>query len=230
MFFYFDPWWFILILPTMMLGLFAQIKVQSTYKKFSTVFSRKGNTASAVARRILDKNGLYDVRIERVRGDLTDHFDPGDNVVRLSDKVHDSTSVAAIGVAAHEVGHAIQHATAYKPMKFRTAIIPVTRIGSMLAPILIILGAVALGPDFAMLGIILYSTTAVFQLATLPVEFNASRRALETLDKEALLDRGEEMNGAKSVLSAAAMTYVAALIMSLAQILRLLLIFGGRRD
>ena len=230
MLFYFDPWWFILILPTMMLGLFAQIKVQSTYKKFSTVFSRKGNTASSVARRILDKNGLYDVRIERVRGELTDHFDPRDNVVRLSENVHDSTSVAAIGVAAHEVGHAIQHATAYKPMKFRSAIIPVTRVGSMLAPILIILGAVALGPDFAMLGIILYSTTAVFQLATLPVEFNASRRALKTLDQEALLDRGEEMNGAKSVLSAAAMTYVAALLMSLAQILRLLLIFGGRRD
>ena len=206
--FFIDYWYVVLIIPTLILGIVAQIKVQTTYKKFSTVFSRKGNTAASVARKILDKNGLYDVRIERVSGELTDHFDPRDNVVRLSQNVHDSTSVAAIGVAAHEVGHAIQYAQAYKPMKVRTAIIPVTRIGSMLAPILIILGFLALGETYAMLGIILYSTTAVFQLVTLPVEFNASYRALKTLDKEALLDRGEEMNGAKKVLSAAAILVI----------------------
>ena len=228
--FYIDEWYILLIIPTMILGLIAQIKVQTTYKKYSTVFSRKGNTAASVARKILDKNGLYNVRIERVRGELTDHFDPRGNVVRLSENVHDSTSVAAIGVAAHEVGHAIQYAESYKPMKVRSAIIPATRIGSIAAPILLIIGIFMAHPSFILLGIILYSTTAVFQLVTLPVEFNASRRALKTLDKEALLDRGEEMSGAKNVLSAAAMTYVAALIMSLAQILRIILLFGGRRD
>ena len=133
--FFIDYWYIVLIIPTMILGIIAQIKVQSTYEKYSKVFSWRGNTAASVARRILDKNGLYDVRVERVRGELTDHFDPRENVVRLSENVHDSSSVAAIGVAAHEVGHAIQHAESYKPMRVRSAIIPVTRIGSMLAPI-----------------------------------------------------------------------------------------------
>ncbi len=227
--FFIDYWYIILIIPTMILGLVAQIKVQTTYKKYSTVFSWRGNTAASVARKILDKNGLHGVRIERVSGELTDHFDPTQNVVRLSDSVHDSSSVAAIGVAAHEVGHAIQYARSYAPMKLRSAIIPVTRIGSTLAPILILIGFFMWIDSFIVVGIILYSTVAVFQLVTLPVEFNASRRALKTLDEEALLDRGEELDGAKKVLSAAAMTYVTALIMSLAQILRFLLIFGGRR-
>ncbi|MBE6600251.1 MAG: zinc metallopeptidase [Ruminococcaceae bacterium] len=229
MFWFFDYWYIVLVLPAMILGIVAQIKVQSSYNKYSTVFSSRGYTASDVARRILDKNGLHSVRIERVHGELTDHFDPRDNVVRLSDNVYGSSSVAAIGVAAHEVGHAIQHARSYAPMKVRAAIIPVTRFGSTLAPILILLGFFLYIDSLAIFGIILYSSVALFQLVTLPVEFNASRRAMQTLEGDGILSRGEELYGARKVLSAAAMTYVTALIMSLAQILRLLLIFGGRR-
>ena len=229
MFWFFDYWYIVLVLPAMILGIVAQIKVQSSYKKYSTVFSSRGYSAADVARRILDKNGLHSVRIERVNGELTDHFDPRDNVVRLSDSVYGSSSVAAIGVAAHEVGHAIQHAKSYAPMKVRAAIIPVTRFGSTLAPILILLGFFLYLDSLAIFGIILYSSVALFQLVTLPVEFNASRRAMQTLEGEGILSRGEELDGARKVLSAAAMTYVTALIMSLAQILRLLLIFGGRR-
>lgn len=227
--FWIDHWYIILIIPTMILGLIAQAKVQSTYRKYSNVFSWRGRTAAEVARMILDKNGLHGVKIEHIGGELTDHFDPTANVVRLSDSVYGSSSVAAIGVAAHEVGHAIQYAQAYAPMKVRSAIIPVTKIGSTIAPLLIFIGLFMLIDSFVIVGIVLYSTVALFQLVTLPVEFNASHRALKTLDEEAILDRGEELDGARSVLSAAAMTYVATLIMSLAQILRLLLIFGGRR-
>lgn len=227
--FWIDHWYIILIIPTMILGLVAQAKVQSTYRKYSNVFSWRGRTAAEVARMILDKNGLHGVKIEHIGGELTDHFDPTANVVRLSDSVYGSSSVAAIGVAAHEVGHAIQYAQAYAPMKVRSAIIPVTKIGSTIAPLLIFIGLFMLIDSFVIVGIVLYSTVALFQLVTLPVEFNASHRALKTLDEEAILDRGEELDGARSVLSAAAMTYVATLIMSLAQILRLLLIFGGRR-
>ncbi len=229
MFWFYDYWYIVLVLPAMILGIIAQIKVQSSYNKYSTVFSSRGYTATDVARRILDKNNLQHVRIERVHGELTDHFDPRDNVVRLSDSVYGSSSVAAIGVAAHEVGHAIQYARSYAPMKLRAAIIPVTRFGSTLAPILIIFGLFLYLDPLAIFGIILYSSVALFQLVTLPVEFNASRRAMQTLEGEGILSRGAELDGARKVLSAAAMTYVTALIMSLVQILRLLLIFGGRR-
>ena len=187
-----------------------------------------GRTAAEVARMILDKNGLYDVDIECVKGDLTDHYDPRSNTVRLSDPVYGSSSVAAIGVAAHEVGHAIQHAESYAPIKLRTAIIPITNFGAGLSPVFILLGLVLGSYPLAIFGVVLYSLMAVFQLVTLPVEFNASARALKTLDREAILTR-DEVGSAKKVLSAAAMTYVAALIVSLAQILRLLLIVGGRR-
>ena len=226
--FWIDYWYIILVLPAVLLGLLAQMKVSSSFQKYSTVFCSRGYTAAGVARRILDKNGLYDVKVERIGGELTDHFDPRENVVRLSDSVYGSSSVAAIGVAAHEVGHAIQHATAYAPMKVRGAIIPVTRIGSGISPILIILGALMAYHPLIVFGIILYSTVALFQLVTLPVEFNASRRALVTLDREGILSRGEELDGAGRVLTAAAMTYVTALITTLMQILRLLIIFGGR--
>ena len=190
-----------------------------------------GRTAAEVARMILDKNGLYDVTIERVSGNLSDHYDPRSNTVRLSDPVYGSSSVAAIGVAAHEVGHAIQHAESYAPIKLRTAIIPVTNIGASISPVFILLGLVLGSYPLAIFGVVLYSLMAVFQLVTLPVEFNASARALKTLDRDAILTR-DEVGSAKKVLSAAAMTYVAALIVSLAQILRLLLIVGGgrRRD
>ena len=227
--FWIDYWYIVLVLPAMILGLIAQVKVKSTFEKYSTVYSRRGYTGADIARRILDKNGLYDVRVERIAGHLTDHFDPRENVVRLSESVYDSSSVASIGVAAHEVGHAIQYAKNYAPMKVRSAIIPVTRFGSTVAPLLIMLGFLAYIDPLIIVGVILYSTIALFQLVTLPVEFNASRRALATLDREGILDRESELSGAKRVLSAAAMTYVTALIMSLAYILRFLLLFAGRR-
>ena len=183
------------------------------------------------ARMILDRNGLYDVKIERVGGDLSDHYDPRSNTVRLSDSVYGSNSVAAIGVAAHEVGHAIQHAESYLPIKIRTAIIPITNFGASISPIMILIGLLMGFYPIAIFGVALYSLMAVFQLVTLPVEFNASARAIRTLDRDAILSR-EEVADARKVLSAAAMTYVAALLVSLAQILRLLLIVGGgrRRD
>lgn len=227
--FWIDHWYIVLVLPAMILGLIAQVKVKSTFDKYSTVYSRRGYTGADIARRILDKNGLYHVRVERIPGHLTDHFDPRDNVVRLSESVYGSSSVASIGVAAHEVGHAIQYAKSYAPMKVRSAIIPVTRFGSTVAPILILMGFLAYIDPLIIVGIILYSTIALFQLVTLPVEFNASRRALATLEREGILDRSDELSGAKRVLSAAAMTYVTALIMSLAYILRFLLLFAGRR-
>lgn len=227
--FWIDYWYIVLVLPAMILGMIAQVKVKSTFEKYSTVYSRRGYTGADIARQILDKNGLYDVRVERVPGHLTDHFDPRDNVVRLSDSVYGSSSVASIGVAAHEVGHAIQYAKKYAPMKLRSAIIPVTRIGSTVAPILIMLGFFAWIDPLIIVGVALYSTVALFQLVTLPVEFNASRRALATLEREGILDREGELSGARRVLSAAAMTYVTALIMSLAYILRFVLLFAGRR-
>lgn len=188
-----------------------------------------GRTAASVARMILDKNGLYDVKVECVKGELTDHYDPRSNTVRLSDSVYGSRSVAAIGVAAHEVGHAIQHAESYAPIKVRTAIIPITNFGASISPIFLLIGFIMGIPEIAIAGVLLYSLMAIFQLVTLPVEFNASARALKTLDRDAILTRGE-VGSAKKVLSAAAMTYVAALLMSLAQILRLILILGiGRR-
>ncbi len=226
--FWIDYWYIVLVLPAVLLGLIAQIKVKTTFDKYSTEYSQRGLTAAQVARMILDKNGLTHVRIEEVHGHLTDHFDPRANVVRLSQSVYGSSSVAAIGVASHEVGHAIQYARAYAPMKLRSAIIPVTNIGASISPILILLGLFMVYDPLIYIGIALYSTVALFQLVTLPVEFNASRRAIDTLDSEGILGR-EEIYGARKVLGAAAMTYVTALVTSLMQILRLILIFGGRR-
>jgi len=223
-----DYWYIVLVIPAVIIAGIAQARVSSTFKKYSRVMTAGGRTAAEVARMILDKNGLYDVTIERVSGNLSDHYDPRSNTVRLSDPVYGSTSVAAIGVAAHEVGHAIQHAESYAPIKLRTAIIPVTNIGASISPVFILLGLVLGSYPLAIFGVVLYSLMAVFQLVTLPVEFNASARALKTLDRDAILTR-DEVGSAKKVLSAAAMTYVAALIVSLAQILRLLLIVGGRR-
>jgi len=223
-----DYWYIVLVIPAVIIAGIAQARVSSTFKKYSRVMTAGGRTAAEVARMILDKNGLYDVTIERVSGNLSDHYDPRSNTVRLSDPVYGSTSVAAIGVAAHEVGHAIQHAESYAPIKLRTAIIPITNFGAGLSPVFILLGLVLGSYPLAIFGVVLYSLMAVFQLVTLPVEFNASARALKTLDREAILTR-DEVGSAKKVLSAAAMTYVAALLVSLAQILRLLIIVGGRR-
>lgn len=217
----------IFILPALILSLYAQAKVKGTYAKYGKKYNQKGLTGAMTARMILDENGLQHVRIEHISGNLTDHFDPTANVVRLSDSVYNSSSVAAVGVAAHECGHAVQYAQSYTPMKIRGAIIPITNFGSTLSIPLFFLGLIFSIPFLTTLGIVLFALVAVFQLVTLPVEFNASNRALKTLESSRYLSH-EELGGAKKVLSAAAMTYVAALIMSIAQLLRL--IFIARRN
>ncbi len=229
MFYYFDPLYLYLVLPALLLALFAQFKVQSTFNRYSQVYSGSRMTGAQAARAILDRNGLYDVRIEHVSGKLSDHYDPRTNVVRLSDSVYNNTSIAAIGVAAHETGHALQYAEGYSPIKLRAALIPITNIGSQLAIPLVLFGFLLDLLGLVYVGIILYSTMALFQLVTLPVEFNASSRALKILDTEGIL-YNDELDGAKKVLSAAALTYVAALIVSLAQLLRLIALFGRRRN
>lgn len=224
----FDLIYIVLVLPAILLGLWAQMRVKSTYARYSQVRASRGITADQAARLILDLNGLQNVPIQRIAGSLTDHYDPRDRVVRLSESVYGSPSIAAIGVAAHEVGHAVQHATGYSPMKLRSAIVSVTNIGSTLSMPLILIGIVLNSSGLAMAGVALFSLVAIFQLVTLPVEFNASRRALVTLESRDILSP-QELSGAKSVLTAAALTYVAALIQSLAQLLRLVILVNGRR-
>lgn len=226
--FWIDYWYVVLVLPAIILALVVQIKMSTTYSKYSRVYNRSGITAEEAARRILNANGLYDVAIERVSGNLTDHYDPRTNTVRLSDSVYGSNSIAAVGVAAHEVGHAIQHARDYFPMKVRSAIIPATNLGAGISPFLIIIGFIFMSDPLIIAGIVLYSLTAVFQLVTLPVEFNASRRALSTLDNYGILER-DELPQVRKVLGSAAMTYVASLLVSLMYVLRLVMIFGGGR-
>ena len=225
-YFYFD-WTWILLVPAVILSLWAQANVNGTFKKYSQVYNRFGYTGAEVARRILDMNGLYSVKIEHVRGELTDHFDPKTNVVRLSDATYNSKSVGAIGVAAHEVGHAVQYATGYSPIRLRNAIVPAVNICNMLSMPILILG-LFLSYTLVDLGIILFSATVIFQLVTLPVEFNASNRAIKTLEGQNLLT-AEETAGAKKVLNAAALTYVAAAVSAIMSLLRIILIFGGRR-
>ncbi len=228
---FFDWTYLIIVMPMVLIAMWAQIKVQSTYKKYSTVYSRAGMTAEVAVRKILDSNGLFEVGITRVPGELTDHYDPRSNTIALSDSVYGSSSVAAIGVAAHEAGHAIQHAVGYGPIKLRTAMVPVTNIGSRLSMPLVILGLLLSYYPLAYAGIILFGLTTVFQLVTLPTEFDASRRAVQALGGYGYMN-DEELKGTKKVLSAAAMTYLAALFVSLASLLRLLIIVGGgrRRD
>lgn len=225
----FDMYYFIFIIPALLLSMWAQFKVKSTFSRYSKVRTQQGLTGSQAARRILDLNGLTNVRIEHIAGNLTDHFDPRDNVVRLSDTVYNSGSIAAVGVAAHETGHAVQYAQHYFPMQVRSAIIPLTNFGSTLSMPLILIGFLLTIDTLVIAGIMLFATVAVFQLVTLPVEFNASRRAINTLDSQGLLD-AEELKGTKKVLSAAALTYVAALVVSLAQLLRLVMRYGRRRN
>lgn len=230
-FFYFD-WTIIILIPAMIFAFAAQISVKSTFDKYNKVQTARRMSGAEAARRILDRNGLYDVQIERVKGHLTDHYDPKAKVIRLSEATHDSVSVAALGVAAHEAGHAVQHAVGYFPIKVRSVIIPVTRIGSHLAMPIFLVGILLsylqyVTPEVSGAvmgaGILLFSLTALFQLVTLPTEFNASSRALRTLDEAGILYK-EEIEGARKVLSAAAMTYVAALATSLASLLRLIFI------
>ena len=225
--FYFDSYYLILVLPAIIISLIAQAKVSSTYKKYSQVMSREAKTSTEVARAILDANGLYAVKVEAVSGTLSDHYDPRANVIRLSDSVRSDVSVASIGVAAHEVGHAIQHAQGYAPIKVRNAILPVANIGSHLSIPLIIAGIILSVEPLVTVGILAFAAVLLFQLVTLPVEFNASTRALKTLEDRGIL-YGDELIGAKKVLSAAAMTYVAAALTSLMQLIRLILISRDR--
>ena len=225
MYFYgIDATYIFLVLPAVIFALWAQFNVKSTFSKYSKIASRSGMTGSDSARRILDANGLRDVRIAHVSGDLTDHYNPTDNTIYLSDSVYGSNSAAAIGVAAHEAGHAVQHATGYTPIKIRSAIIPVTNIGSNLAMPLIILGIILSFPTLAYIGVAAFGLSTLFQLVTLPVEFDASGRALKAL--EGSLD-GEDLASARKVLRAAALTSVAALAVSLVNLLRLLIMVAG---
>ena len=231
-FYYFFDYTIILLIHALLFGLYAQFKVSSTYKKYSQVKNARGFTAAEVARKILDDNGLYDVAIVKIAGNLTDNFNPKTKTVSLSETVYNSQSVAAIGVAAHECGHAVQHAEGYTPIKIRSALVPVTNFGSTFGFIILAIGLLFGNYSIAMIGVLLYSLMAVFQAVTLPVEFNASNRALKTLASHYILE-DDELKMSKKVLSAAAMTYVAALVSTLATILRLLLIVGSgtrRRD
>ena len=232
-FYYYDWTYIVIVLPAIILALAAQGKVSSTFNQYSRVPSRVGMTGAEAARRIMELNGIYDVSIERVSGNLTDHYDPSKKVLRLSDSVYSSSSIAAIGVAAHESGHAIQHARGYAPLSLRTLLVPAANIGSRLAMPLILLGIIfsfssMMGTSLITLGIILFGLSVVFTIVTLPVEFNASRRAIECLGESRIL-YDDELAGAKKVLSAAAMTYVASTAVALANFLRLIIIFGGRR-
>lgn len=230
--YYFDWTYVVLVLPCVIFSLVASASVNRTFQKYSKQLSSRRITGAEAAQRVLSANGVSGVGIEQISGSLTDHYDPRANVIRLSDDVFNSTSTAAIGVACHEAGHAVQYAQEYGPIKLRAAIIPVTNIGSKLAMPLILLGIVLSFMEnfsyfFIYLGIACFGLSLVFQLITLPVEFNASRRAISAIEESGLLTQ-DEQKGAKKTLTAAAMTYVAATAVALAQLLRLLVIFGGR--
>ena len=226
--FYYD-WTILIVLPAFVFSLWAQFKVNSTFDKYSKQLTRRGITGADAARRVLNENGLYDVRIENIRGNLTDHYDPRENVIRLSDSVYGSTSSAAVGVACHEAGHAVQHAKGYFPIRVRAAVIPVTRFGSMLAIPLFMIGLIFATDALMLAGILLYATVAFFQFVTLPVEFNASRRAMEAIKSSGML-APDEYSASRKVLTAAAMTYVAALATSLLMLFRLLLLANNRSN
>ena len=226
-FYYFDPT-MLIVLPALIFTFWAQINVNSTFEKYKRIKTKSNTTGYDAARRILDANGLYDVSIEMIGGNLTDHYDPRANVIRLSEGVYSSTSAAAVGVASHEAGHAVQHAKGYFPIKVRQAIIPATRIGSSLAMPLFIIGLFLAIEPLLYVGIAFFSLAVLFQLVTLPVEFNASRRAMEALESGGRMDR-QELTASRKVLTAAALTYVAALASSLLSLLRLIVIANRRR-
>ena len=228
--YYFDPTWILVIIGAV-LSMAASAKVNSTFNKYSKVRSMTGMTGEDAAKRLLNSQGIYDVTVRPVKGQLTDHYDPRTKTVNLSEAVFHSTSVAAIGVAAHECGHAMQDNVGYVPLKLRGAIVPVANIGSQAAFPLIIIGVLigGMGSPLVNIGLILFSLAVIFQLITLPVELNASRRAITLLDQVGILG-GQEVNQTRKVLGAAALTYVAALAASVLQLLRLVILFGGRRD
>lgn len=222
-----DIYYIVLVIPCVIFAFWAQSRVNGTFNRFSKVMNRRGLTGAQAAEAVLRQNGVTGVRVEWVAGRLSDHFDPRTNTIRLSNDVYSSTSVASIGVAAHEAGHAVQYAVGYFPIRLRAAIIPVTQFGSMAALPLIILGLFMNSGIMIDIGIWAFALSTVFQLITLPVEVNASNRALAAIEEGGLLTE-DEYPMARKTLSAAAMTYVAALAVSLAQLLRLLLMFGGR--
>ncbi|MGN0491348.1 zinc metallopeptidase [Ruminococcus sp.] len=232
-FFYgFDWTYLVFIVPCIIITLICQVKVQSTFSKYSKVRNSRNITGAQAAEYVLRQNGVTGVRIEHVSGSMTDHFDPRTNVIRLSDTVYNSNSVAAVGVACHEAGHAVQHAEGYLPNKIRSIILPMAKIGSQLSWILILLGLIftaKVGFVLLYIGIVLFSLSVLFTIATLPVEFNASKRALECIRESDLL-YGDEYTGAKRTLQAAAMTYVASALTAIMQLLRLIIIARGRRD
>lgn len=226
--FYWD-WTMIFVIPGLLLGLWAQMRVSSAFKKYSAVHAHNGMSAEEVARSMLNRSGCGEVSVRTVSGNLTDHYDPRNNTLRLSDGVYGSTSVAAIGVAAHECGHAMQQHEGYAPLKLRSALVPVVNLGSNLYFPIFLLGLVFSWEPLLYVGIACFALTLVFALVTLPVEFNASGRALSVLEEQGYLSRNE-MDGARAVLNAAALTYVAAAISSLLQLVRLLIIARDRRD
>lgn len=227
-YYFYDVRYMAMLIPVLLITLYAQAKVSSTFSRYSRIANSRRLTGAQAAEEVLRRHGVYDVRIERVRGNLTDHYDPRTNVIRLSESVYDSPTIAAVGVAAHEAGHAVQYAVGYAPIQIRAAIIPLTQVGSQVGIVLLILGLLLSFESLFFIGIVLFSFTTLFQLVTLPVEFNASRRAMETIRSGGLLNE-EEAHGAQKVLSAAALTYVAALLMSIVQLLRYVLLFSGRR-
>lgn len=231
--FYFDPTYWLVIIGAL-LCMFAQIRVSTTFQRYSRIRSRSGLTGAEAAQKILQISGIYDVRIERISGKLTDHYDPSAMTLRLSDATYDSPSVAAIGVAAHECGHALQHHKEYAPLSIRTALVPAANIGSKLGIPLIFIGILfGMNQTLIQIGIWGFALAVLFQIVTLPVEFNASSRALTMLNDYGLMEK-DETNGCRKVLQAAALTYVAAAASSILQLLRLILLFGNngskRRD
>jgi len=225
---YFDPMYLIFALPALLLGLYAQMKIRTSYSKYLRVANSRGITGLNAARYLLDNAGLHDVEIEGTPGELSDHYDPSSRKLRLSRGVANSPSVAALGIVAHEVGHAVQHAEGYGPLRLRSAIVPVVNIGTWLGPILFIIGFLLQAYDLAVLGVIAFAGAAVFSLVTLPVELNASARAMQMLTNTGLVTQ-QEYNGAKSVLSAAALTYVAAAAQSISTLLYYVFLLGGLR-
>ncbi len=227
-YFYMDQYYIILVVPAVIISFIASIRVKGTFNKYKKVGNSKNMTGAEVAKYLLQANGIYDVRVSRVSGELTDHYDPRKKELRLSDSTYSSISVAAIGVAAHETGHAIQHNVNFGPLALRSYMVPVANLGSQAGPTLAILGLVMSWSVLINIGLLLFAVAVLFYLITLPVEFNASKRAIESLDKHNILI-GNELNTAKKVLSAAALTYVASALVAIANFLRLLLLAGNRR-
>lgn len=219
----------IILIPGLLLAMYAQAKVSSTYNRYKKVTSHSGYTGAQFARKMLNDNGLYDVTITQISGRMSDHYDPRANQVRLSAEVYNGTSIASLGIAAHEVGHAVQRATNYFPLTVRNLVVPVTNFSSSIYMLFIFIGIIMNSFSMIQFGIMLFAVIVIFQVITLPVEFNASRRAIATLGGDGVLD-AEELSGAKRVLGAAAMTYVAAMVTAVLQLLQLLMVFGGHND